>query len=226
MPAFYPKLMLNHKKSSPTVILGTFGLVLMLTLQSCVTQSLMGTWQSDRDFAGDIDKVLIMGLINNVTLRSEVENRVLDAANKASVTATNGMSMFPPELGRPFDDIERVKTRLRDRGFSAIMTVALIDVRAQRYVGSTTTYEPLIFYDRFRNYYYRTYELVYTTGYFAQSTNYFAEINLYELNEGKLLWSGRSAVFAPHELDATLPRVSNDLFKELKRVGLIDNQSE
>jgi hypothetical protein len=45
------------------------------------------------------------------------------------------MAIFPPELGKPFVDIERVKSQLLDKGFDWILTVALIDIKAERYFG-------------------------------------------------------------------------------------------
>jgi len=164
---------------------------------------------------------MVMGLVNNINLRNDIENEVVMAASKVEMKATNGMSMFPPELGKPFDDIKRVKSRLREQGFDGILTVALIDVQAERYIQPNTAYEPLVYYDRFRNYYYRTYELVYRPGYFSKQSKYFIETNFYELKGGALVWSGRSEVFEPHDLDNFLPTYSKSLFKELSKDGVI-----
>ena len=131
------------------------------------------------------------------------------------------MSIFPPELGKPFEDIERAKARMRDKGYDGVLTVALIDIKAERYVPSDVNYEPLIYYDRFRNYYYRTYELVYRPGYYSQYSRYFIETNFYELKTGSLVWSGRSRVFDPGEFDSFIQDHSKVLFKELKVYGVI-----
>ena len=129
--------------------------------------------------------------------------------------------MFPPELGKPFDDTERVKNRLSEKGFDGMLTVALIDVTAKRYVPPETKYEPLVYYDRFANYYYRTHDLVYKPGYFSQDSKYFIETNLYELKVGSLVWSGRSRAFDPQEIKTFVPAYAKKLFKALLEKGVI-----
>ncbi|MEO9966233.1 MAG: hypothetical protein ABJF11_10615 [Reichenbachiella sp.] len=199
-------------------------LVVLILFQSCTPEGTMRTWSSNEDYDRRFKNVLAMGLVNNVTVRSDVENELVYAAQKINLKAANGMSLFPPELGKPFEDIERVKARLREKGYDGILTAALIDIRAERYVPPETSYEPLIYYDRFRNYYYRTYDLVYRPGYYSASSKYFIETNFYELKEGKLVWSGRSEVFEYGELESFIPTYSRRLFKELMKEGVIATQ--
>lgn len=181
----------------------------------------MRTWSSSQDYDRKFEKVLVMGLVNDVTLRSDVESELVFAAGKINLKAANGMSLFPPELGKPFEDIERVKARLREKGFDGIITVALIDIRAERYRASQVSYEPLVYYDRFRNYYYRTYDLVYRPGYYSAYSKYFIETNFYELKGGTLVWSGRSEIFDYGELEHFSPAFAKSLFKELLKEEVI-----
>jgi hypothetical protein len=162
-------------------------LLSLALLLGCLETLNMRTWSSAEDHDKYFKNLLIMGLVNNVNLRNDVENEVVFAARKAGILSTNGMSLFPPELGKPFEDIERVKSRLREGGFDGIITVTLIDVQSERYTASDTQYLPFVYYDRFRNYYYQTNELVYRPGYFTRNTKYFIETNFYELGNGKLV---------------------------------------
>ncbi|MEP3389502.1 MAG: hypothetical protein ABJO02_15020 [Reichenbachiella sp.] len=191
-----------------------------LLLFSCAPEG-MRTWSSSQDYDRKFEKVLIMGLVNDVTLRSDIESDVVLAAGKSNLKAANGMSMFPPELGKPFEDIERVKARLREKGFDGIITVSLIDIRAERYREAQVSYEPLVYYDRFRNYYYRTYDLVYRPGYYSAYSKYFIETNFYELKGGTLVWSGRSEIFDYGELESFAPQFAKRLFKELVKEQVI-----
>ncbi|MEP5611483.1 MAG: hypothetical protein ABJP45_04505 [Cyclobacteriaceae bacterium] len=194
---------------------------LVLLLSGCVPEGVMRTWSSSEEYNHRFENLMVIGLVNNVNLRNDVENEVVTAARKAKLQATNGMSMFPPELGKPFEDIERVKSRLREKGFDGILTATLIDFKAPRYVKPEATYQPLVYYDRFSNYYYRTYDLVYKPGYFADHTKYFIETNFYELDGGKLVWSGRSQVIESYQLEGFLPTYSKGLFRELSQQGVI-----
>ena len=188
---------------------------LVVLLQGCVSSQMLFTWVTEEPLEGPYSNVMILGLVNNVGLRNDVESEFVYAAQKIKLKVGNGMSMFPPEMGKPFDDIERTKARLREKGYDAVLTTAVIDVRAERYVAPEANYEPMVFYDRFRNYYYRTYELVYRPGYVSVSSSYYLETNLYDLKTGLLIWSGRSKVFEHAEMNDFLQGYSYDIFREL-----------
>ena len=196
-------------------------LSMLILMNSCATKDIVRDWSSSENYERKFEKIMIMGLVNQVSLRNDVEYEMVDAAHKFGLKATNSMAMFPPELGKPFDDTERMKGFLQERGFDAIITVAIIDIEAPRYVGPEKRYEPLVYYNRFTNYYHRTEVLVYKPGYFSFNTRYFLETNLYELKVGRLVWSGRSIVFDPQDVERFVPRYSKKLFKELQTSGII-----
>ncbi len=196
-------------------------ILVILGLTGCTSSMVLFTWVNDEKPEGVFTNVMILGLVNNVGLRSDVESEFVYAGQKARISVGNGMSMFPPELGKPFDDIERTKARLREKGYDAVMTTAVIDIRAERYVAPEANYEPLVYYDRFRNYYYRTYDLVYKPGYVSVQSSYYLETNLYDLKTGFLIWSGRSKVFHHAEMEDFLKGYSYDVFRELSDKKII-----
>jgi hypothetical protein len=200
-----------------------FALPTMILMNSCATKDIVREWSPSEDHEQKLDKIMIMGLVNQLSLRNDVEYELVDAANKFGLKATNSMAMFPPELGKPFEDTEQLKVRLQERGFDAILTVAIIDIEAERYVGPEKSYVPMVYYNRLANYYHRTEVLVYKPGYFSLKTRYFLETNLYELKIGKLVWSGRSTVFDPQDVERFVPRYSKKLFRELQITGIIAN---
>lgn len=195
----------------------------LILMNSCATKDIVREWSPSEDQEQKLERILIMGLVNQVSLRNDVEYDMVDAAHKFGLKATNSMAMFPPELGKPFEDAERLRLRLQERGFDAIITVAIIDIEAERYVGPEKKYVPLVYYNRFTNYYHRTEVLVYKPGYFSLKTRYFLETNIYELKAGRLVWSGRSTVFDPQDVERFVPRYSKKLFKELQKTGIIAN---
>jgi hypothetical protein len=194
-------------------------IAISITQSSCVSSNLLKAWSSDEKYGAPFQNIMVMGLVNNVSLRASVEDEFVTEARRENIKAGNGMSMFPPELGKPFEDIERVKARLRDKGYDAILTVALINVNAKRYITADAVYQPYGYgyYDRFGNYYYQTYSTVYREGYFTQNSSYFIECNLYELTKGALTWSGRSKEFNYEDFDDTMQSLSKELFDFLKK---------
>ena len=169
--------LLTTIKISTNGIIWIFLLATIL-MSSCATKDIVRDWNSGDEHKRNVESIMIMGLVNQVSLRSDIEFEMSNAAHKIGLKATNSMTMFPPELGKPFDDTERIKVRMQERGIDAILTVAIIDIKAERYVGPEKTYVPLAYYDRFTNYYYRTEAVVYKPGYFTLQTRYFLGTNL------------------------------------------------
>ena len=213
---------LTTTKVSKNGIIFWIFLLATIVINSCTTKDIVRDWNSGEEHKRNVESIMIMGLVNQVSLRSDIEYEMSDAAHKIGLKATNSMRMFPPELGKPFDDTERIKVRMQERGIDAILTVAIIDIKAERYVGPEKTYVPLAYYDRFTNYYYRTEAVVYKPGYFTLQTRYFLETNLYEVKGGKLIWSGRSYVFDPQDVEKFVPKYAKKLFKEMLTAGIID----
>jgi len=209
-------------KISTNGIIFWFFLLCFILMNSCATKDIVRDWNSSEEHKIDFDRIMIMGLVNQVSLRNDIENEMVNAAIKNGLNVTNSMGMFPPQFGGiPLDDTEQIKERLQERGYDGILTVALIDIQAERYVGPERTYVPLIYYNRFGNYYFRTAAVVYRPGYFTLQTRYFLETNLYEVESGKLIWSGRSYAFDPQDIKSLSPKYAKRLFKELDRTGVI-----
>ena len=213
---------LTTTKVSKNGIIFWIFLLATIVINSCTTKDIVRDWNSGEEHKRNVESIMIMGLVNQVSLRSDIEYEMVESAHKVGLKATNSMRMFPPELGKPFDDTERIKVRMQERGIDAILTVAIIDIKAERYVGPEKTYVPLAYYDRFTNYYYRTEAVVYKPGYFTLQTRYFLETNLYEVKGGKLIWSGRSYVFDPQDVEKFVPKYAKKLFKEMLTAGIID----
>lgn len=213
---------INHNIYSVPRFLGAV-LSTIIIMNSCSTTNHVRDWSSSDVFDRKFNKILIMGLVNKTSLRFDLEREGVIAARKVNLTSIKGMSMFPPELGKPFEDLERVKDRLQEREFDAILTMAIIDVTAERYIAPERKYVPLVYYNQFGNYYYRTYSVVYKKGYFSLESKYFLETNLYELKTGTLVWSGRSVTFNPHDFERFVPKYAKNLFKELQNGGIIKN---
>ena len=215
--------LLKKIKTSTNGIL-LWGLILTsFLMNSCATKDIVRDWNSTEEPKKNVESIMIMGLVNQLSLRSDIEFEMADAAHKTGLKPTNSMAMFPPEFGKPLDDIERIRERLQERGIDAILTVAILDIEAKRYVGPEKTYVPLVYYDWFTNYYYQTAAVVYKPGYFTFQTRYFLETNLYDVKSGKLLWSGRSYAFDPQDFERFVKKYGKRLFKELHKTDIMLN---
>ncbi len=205
-------------------IIRLFSAMILLSftpLATLVLQAQLRTWSTEDIPATQFKKIIVLGLNEDLLTRDKIEGELAKAAHKKGLLAVEGILMFPPELGKPIVDFEQTRANLRSKGFDGLITVTLIGTSAKRYIPPSSTYEPLIYYNRFGNYYTRTYALVHTGGYEVQDIKYFLEVNLFELEEGRLIWSGRSYAFEQEAMNSSLGSFAKKLFKELRNLGLI-----
>lgn len=181
-------------------------------------------WETNETYDSRFSKIMVLGLSDNVVIRDNLEVELVKFAQKRGLTAIESIFYFPPGLGNPFEDAAQTRNNLFETGFDGLITVTIIGTSAKRYIPPTSSYQPQVYYSVFRNYYYQTYALVNTPGYTTRETRYFIEANLYEMKDGRLLWSGRSYAFDQEEYMAQIKRFAKKLFKELIKQGVITSQ--
>ena len=185
------------------------------------SQSKLRTWKTDSEFDPKFKKILVLGMIESVSLRSDVEDAIVDQAVKDKVQARMGLSMFPPEMGNPFEDPPAVRKRLQEKGFDVLMTVAFFSTTANRYIPPEKVYVPVGYYNRFGTYYRNSYSVYQRPGYMTTQSKYFIECNLYQIKDGMLIWSARTYAFPQESVDSSIKKFSKKLFKELKAQEVI-----
>ena len=165
---------------------------------------------------------MVLGLSGDVAVRDLLEVELAIAAEKKHLTVIESLHYFPPSLGEPFQDAAQTRKNLLEKGFDGLITASIIGTSAKRYVPPTSSYQPMIYYNVFRNYYYQTYALVNTPGYITQESRYFIEANLYEMKEGKLIWTGRSYAFDQELYKSEIQKFANQMPGKLTAICFQD----
>ena len=194
----------------------------MLLISSCAQQPVMlQLWKSEKKYEAPYNEIMIMALVQDLGVRASIEDEFVIEAAREGLDADISMQMFPPELGKPMQDMDRTIERLGKEDYHAIITITLFDIESVEYVDSDVAYYPGGYYDQFGNYFYYTYGIVYNPGYFKRDSEYFIECNMYELKGDKLLWTGRSKVFDHVDFYEHLEEMSEQLFSEVRAAGFI-----
>ena len=199
-------------------------IVCCLFYGSMQAQSKLRSWKTDEDFDPGFKKMLVIGMIESTSFRTETEDVIVSEARKNDIQARMGIFKFPPGLGSPFEDMAKVRNGLMEKGYDGLLSVAIFRISAKRYIPPDKVYVPVGYYSRFGSYYNNSYAVIRTPGYLTTEDQYFIECNLYNLQDGKLLWSGRTFAFPQTSLNSEVTKFGQRLFKELKARGIIVNQ--
>ncbi len=189
--------------------------IIILQFSPYKLQAQLRVWETKEAYDSKFSKIMVLGLTEDVLIRDNLEVELVKAAEKRGLNAVESIFFFPPSLGKPFEDAVQTRNNLVKKGFDGLLTATIIGTSATRYIPPSSSYQPFVYYNVFRNYYYQTYALVTTPGYITQETKYFIETNLYSMNDGKLIWSGRSYAFDQEEYKDQIHKFSKKLFKEL-----------
>jgi hypothetical protein len=200
------------RRPIPTLLGLLLGLVLV---QGCATTTLVETWQAPGLEPADLEfeDVVAIAVMPDETRQRLVEDALAAAATHTKVTPA--YTILEPE---DRDDPARLRAALERNGIDGAVTVTLVDTEKQQtYVPGTTRVYPGGYY----GYYRAVGAVVYEPGYTHTDTIVVVETSLYNVSEGKLLWSGISRTMNPKNVDSLIEGIVEAARDELHSEGLL-----
>ena len=195
---------------------------------SSVTE-ISGTWKKPAVAAKKFSKIAILGLSGDVVKRSIVENAVVAEFRRYGITAVSGTNILPDSFmdsdkdGKADDkNKDAIAKKLKELGIDGAMVLSLMDKKeTEHYVPGTTYYSPYSGYYPFNNYYWGTYNTVYSPGYTTKSTEYFLSSNFYDMSNEQLLWSAQSETVNPQSIKDFSASFSKALVEDFMGSGVV-----
>ena len=195
------------------------GAATVLAVVACGPQmSIKSTWKDPAIGATQYKKVLVVGLSSKETVRRTFENEFSVVLTQHGVTAAPSSTTVPPGAEK---DQEQMKQVLQAGGYDAVMVTRLVDRTKETTYVPGTSYTPAPYYGGFYSYYYTAYPMVYDPGYLVESIIIQIETNVYDLNTGKLVWSGISEVVDPETSTEEIRHFSHMVGDRMAKEGLI-----
>lgn len=198
--------------------------VAVLLLSGCMGTKFSATWK-DPDFKGQAyKKLMVVAMSDNASARGTVEDETTHFMKVKGINAVSGSDILPADRTAIPKDKEVLKKKLIDGGYDAVLTVGLIDVKEEtHYVQGTGYYNPMSYgyYGSFYGYYPHMYGSVYQPGYYSSSTVVYLETNLWDVNTGKLMWSGQSKSSDVSSIDKMANSYARSVVSELTGKGLL-----
>lgn len=209
------------KKSS---LLGAL-LVLIMVSGCAPSTKILGSWTGPDTPAEPYNNIFVTAITENLVARQTVENDIDAMLQARGVTASSSFDIIPPGFKATEDNKAATVKAIKDGGSDAIMTVALLDQTSEtRYVPGSTSYYPMGFggyYGNFYGYYSYYNPVMYNPGYYATDKNYYLEINLYDVDTQKLVWSAQSESTNPSSIETFSKSFSELVVTQLIKDGLI-----
>lgn len=150
--------------------------------------------------------IVIFGISENIIRRQAFEDQIKNVLVEDGVKASNSSVVIPQGTRLIEFEKEKFIKKLKDQGYDAVLTVALLDqTNETRYVPGTMYAPPMAYGGYYSSYwgYYNYYSpMMYDPGYYTVDKNYFLEANVYDVETESLIWSAQSETTNPDGLEA------------------------
>ncbi|MCU0331859.1 MAG: hypothetical protein MUC75_00630 [Ignavibacteriaceae bacterium] len=207
-----------QKTSIIVIVLFTFMTIIFISCSSTKT-NIIGEWQDDTYKKGNIEKVLVLGIVNKEKplLRRKFEDGMAKAFNDGGIYATPSMDKMPYDVAIDSASFEKY---FKDLDVDAVVVSRLVAVDASRdYTAGYLYTIPFNSYYGFYGYYYAGVTMANSTGYLSQDVVVVLETNIYETTNKKLIWSGVSETVQPDKASDVINSFSDLLVSKLKSQG-------
>ena len=200
-------------------------IILPVILSSCANTKFTKQWV-DEDFNQQpYDDILVLAVADKMGNRQDAENYIVKKLGEAGIDAMQSYDILP-----------KTETIDREAVFNAIDGLQLDAVIVMYATGITEEeyYKPArrfgvysgygyghAHYGSFYNYYPHTMSYVYIPGYDNTHHVVTLETSLFDLETGKMVWSGQSNTFAPESVDDVIHNITVLTIKELKNNKII-----
>ncbi len=194
-------------------------LTLLLAAGCGGSTQLTNVWANPQWSGTPIDNVMIIGVTQREAVRRNFEQHFIDLLADRGITAISSAAVLPP--GRL--DSTTVAEYVQRHQVDAILVTRLIGVDQETQYVPGRTYavsSPYYGYGGFYGYYYHSYDLIYTPGYYQQYEVIKLETNVYERDKS-LIWAAVSETFSPGSEDEVIQSLGRAVMKDLDQRGML-----
>lgn len=202
-------------------------IILSSVLYSCGSLTYVTDVWNKQGFNGKkFNKVAVFAVAKeNVLARRLIEDAVVKELGANGVSAIVTYDVFPQDtfdkdkdgkVDNSKDAEELIKAKTKELNVDGVLVLNLKDIKNDRkYVPGVPNYIPTYYYAPYYNYYFMSYDRVYSQGYYVKNTDVYFESCLYDINQSELLYSVLSETVNPTSLGDFTKSYSKALAKTL-----------
>ncbi|RKN80205.1 hypothetical protein [Ulvibacterium marinum] len=194
---------------------------------ACSTTRFVDSWKNKEVSAFQPEKLLIIGMTENLTARKIFEEELKKRFVKYGINAHESgvvLDRFFTNSQRSEEEIDAMEEKLIANGFDAVVITAIIGVDDKRSYNSGYYTFGYHWY-RFGPYYYRFQDLYYTPDYYSDYQVYHVETSIYNIKEDmdkSLVWVGTFDIVDPVNITSTVDDYVERIIIQLEREGVIE----
>ncbi len=199
----------------------------LLFLTACSSTRFVASWKNSEVTRFQPDKLLVLGMTNNLTARQIFEEELKDAFLERNINAEESASVLKPSFTageKSEEEIDSLVQGLSEMGFDAIVITAV------KGVDETHSYTPAYYtvnyrWARFGPYYHRYQDVLYTPNYYSEYRVYHIETSIYNIDQAdarSLVWVGSFEIVNPQGITPVVQDYVDRILSRLEAEGLVE----
>lgn len=158
-------------------------------------------------------------------LRTQIETHLVNDLVTKGYHAISSIQVYKEKAYQKLTS-EEIVAQYKSTGVDAVITMVLLNrEKEEKYYPGGYFTQPANNYGTLDNYYNRVYERVLTPGYYVSTTNYFLQGNLFEVNNGQLVYSVQTKSFDSYTTNLLAHENGLLIIKDMLKKKIIINQT-
>lgn len=201
-------------------------MLLFFMLVSCSSIRFVDSWRNNEIKAFQPNKLLIVGITDNLTARTIFEESLRDEFLKRNIKAEVSFLIFDAAFTnskKTEEEINKMIEKIANEGFDAVLITAVKGIDEKRSYNQdyyATGYK----WTHFGNYYFRFQDVYYTPNYYDSYKVYHIETSIYNIksqDNKALVWVGSLDLVNPQTVTNTIKDYVYKIIEKLEKEKLI-----
>ena len=205
--------------------------LILFTISGCSTTTLTGSWRSP-EYNRQIKKIYIVGVSKQETSRRTFED---EFGRELQTYGIKTVSSYKDLKNNKETDLDIIIQKVKANGADALLLTRILNKRTEEVVNPARvsgyssgpdyydrrSYRPQPYYNNYRDYYDRRYEMTYEPATVSQFQVITLESNLYDSASGELIWSAQLETVKESSMQTMIRDFIEVVTKDLLDQGVI-----
>lgn len=203
------------------LLIGLFFLII-----ACSSTKFIDSWRNKEVQEFKPNKLLIIGMTDNLTARKYFEEELSEAFIKRGINAQQSINVFNGTFtnGKKSElEIDEMIANLSKEGFDAVIITAIKGVEEKENVLDNYRYVNYR-WAKLGRYYYKFQDIYYTPNYYETYKVYHIETSVYNINSDEdksLVWVGALDIVNPQKIASTIKGYNRKIISQFEKENLI-----
>ena len=196
-----------------------YALFAVSLLTGCATTRMTSTW-TDENYKGQVlDQIFVIGVSSSEGSRRSFEDRFVEGLAEIGIEASASHTVLPS--GEKLQE-GSIQSAAETAGADAVLITHVVgEETEQRWNPPVYHTVPGYYRGGYYGYYTSVFDYTHSPGYYTSHTILKLETNLYDVESGNMIWSGRSESFDPTSEKQVTRELIRGVVKELSKQGMI-----